>query len=59
VLLGAQPVWRPERLLAIVEGHASLRASSPARATTASSAGGCGARSAGRGAELAVAVRRR
>lgn len=26
VLLGAQPVWRPERLLAIVDGHASLRA---------------------------------
>src|SRR5262249_40722289 len=26
VLLGAQPVWRPDQLLAWVEGHASLRA---------------------------------
>jgi phosphatidylglycerol lysyltransferase len=26
VLLGAQPVWRPERLLAAVDGHSSLRA---------------------------------
>jgi len=26
VLLGAQPVWRPEGLLATIEGHASLRA---------------------------------